>query len=53
MAWRLAALAVLSFAIFLSFSRAAWGLYALCMALLVFLMLLKGKHPPKAACCAV
>ncbi len=43
MAWRLAALAVLSFAIFLSFSRAAWGLYALCMAFLVFLMLLKER----------
>ncbi len=41
--WRLFALAVLSFGIFLSFSRAAWGLYVLCMALLVFLMLLKER----------
>ncbi|MCY6380418.1 O-antigen ligase family protein [Hoeflea prorocentri] len=38
---RIMALAILTMAIFLSFSRAAWGLYALCMLTIVFIMLLK------------
>jgi len=38
---RMAGLLILSFAIFLSFSRAAWGLFAFSMVLIVFLMLLK------------
>jgi O-antigen ligase len=40
---RIAALLVLTLAIFLSFSRAAWGLYLICALLLVFLMLLKER----------
>lgn len=43
-AWlRLAGLMVLSFGIFLSFSRAAWGLFALANLLLIFFMLLKER----------
>ena len=38
---RLLALAVLTLAIFLAFSRAAWGLYAVSIVLVVFFMLLK------------
>lgn len=38
---RILALAILTLAIFLSFSRAAWGLYAFCMLGIVFIMLLK------------
>lgn len=41
MPWRLLALLVLTLGVFLSFSRAAWGLYALCMAMLVMLLLLQ------------
>lgn len=40
---RLAALLVLTFAIFLAFSRAAWGLYALSTALLIGVMLVKER----------
>ena len=40
---RVAILGVLSIALFLSFSRAAWGLYGFCMLLLFFLMLLKER----------
>jgi O-antigen ligase len=40
---RIAALAVLTLAIFLAFSRAAWGLYALSIGLLVFFMLLRER----------
>ncbi|WP_419912691.1 O-antigen ligase family protein [Hoeflea sp.] len=38
---RIVALVVLTLAVFLAFSRAAWGLYAVSMLILVFLMLLK------------
>ena len=34
---------ILSFAVFLSFSRAAWGLYAFSMIMIVFLMLLQER----------
>jgi O-antigen ligase len=40
---RLLALSVLTLAIFLSFSRAAWGLYALSVLLLVGMMLIKER----------
>jgi O-antigen ligase len=40
---KLAALLVLTFAIFLAFSRAAWGLYALSTALLIGVMLVKER----------
>jgi O-antigen ligase len=40
---RICALLVLTLAVFLSFSRAAWGLYLICTVLLVFLMLLKER----------
>lgn len=40
---RIVALLILSLAIFLSFSRAAWGLYALSAIMLVFIMLLKER----------
>ncbi|WP_136656971.1 O-antigen ligase family protein [Nitratireductor sp. XY-223] len=40
---RIAALFVLTLAVFLAFSRAAWGLYAFSMLLLVFLMLIKER----------
>lgn len=43
MPWRLAALMLLSFGVFLSFSRASWGLYVLSMGMLVFLLLLKER----------
>jgi len=42
---RIAAFLVLSFGVFLSFSRAAWGLYFLSVALLILLMLLKENAP--------
>lgn len=40
---RIVALLILSLAIFLSFSRAAWGLYSLSAIMLVFIMLLKER----------
>lgn len=40
---RIIALMVLTLAIFLAFSRAAWGLYSLSIVLLVFFMLLKER----------
>ncbi|MEX3009371.1 O-antigen ligase family protein [Hoeflea sp. TYP-13] len=40
---RVLALVVLTLAIFLAFSRAAWGLYGLSIMLLIFLMLLKER----------
>lgn len=43
MPWRIAALLILTLAVFLSFSRAAWGLYLICAVLLVFIMLLKER----------
>jgi O-antigen ligase len=41
--FRLIALLILTLGVFLSFSRAAWGLYTFCMGLLIFLMLLKER----------
>ncbi len=43
MPWRLLALGILSFGVFLSFSRAAWGLYVICTAFVVFMLLLKER----------
>lgn len=40
---RIACLLVLAFAVFLSFSRAAWGLFAFTSAMLIFCMLLKHR----------
>ena len=40
---RIVALVVLTLAVFLAFSRAAWGLYAFSMLAVVFLMLLKER----------
>ncbi|MCR9134937.1 MAG: O-antigen ligase family protein [Alphaproteobacteria bacterium] len=42
---RLIALLVLSVGVFLSFSRAAWGLYAFSMAMLIMLLLLQERSP--------
>jgi O-antigen ligase len=41
--FRLAGLMILSFGIFLSFSRAAWGLFAFSNLLMIFLLLLKER----------
>lgn len=41
--FRIAALLVLTLAVFLSFSRAAWGLYVFSMALLVLTMLIRQR----------
>lgn len=41
--WRIAGLLVLALGIFLSFSRAAWGLFLFSAVLLVFVMLLKER----------
>lgn len=40
---RILGILVLSFAVFLSFSRAAWGLFLFCAVALVFIMLLKER----------
>ncbi|APO67119.1 hypothetical protein IE4872_CH01473 [Rhizobium gallicum] len=40
---RAAALLIVALGVFLSFSRAAWGLFLLCVVLLIFLMLLKER----------
>ncbi|PKA41123.1 O-antigen ligase family protein [Rhizobium sullae] len=40
---RAAALLILALGVFLSFSRAAWGLFLLAVALLIFMMLLKER----------
>lgn len=40
---RILGLLILSFGIFLSFSRAAWGMFLFCAVLLVFVMLLKER----------
>jgi hypothetical protein len=41
--WRILGLLILSLAVFLSFSRAAWGLFLFSAVLLVFVMLLKER----------
>jgi O-antigen ligase len=43
--WKIAALGVLTLAVFLSFSRAAWGLYAGAIVLSIGFMLLKERTP--------
>lgn len=40
---RIVGILILSFAVFLSFSRAAWGLFLFCAVALVFIMLLKER----------
>ncbi len=40
---RIVGILILSFAVFLSFSRAAWGLFLFCTVALVFVMLLKER----------
>ncbi|MBO6638229.1 MAG: hypothetical protein JJ920_13765 [Roseitalea sp.] len=43
--WRLPLLVILSFAIFLSFSRAGWGLFVLCATLLTAFLLIASPSP--------